>query len=766
MATITLKCALAAGIVAGLLCSRPAFSCGPFLEQAIFTYTVHPDLPLTSYAEGQLGILQPTYAQSYLYVAYRYLTGMGFNQEEKAALLALWDERLNPQADLWNPQASTAMKAWSDVRAQIAADGPQPRVDVFKALEARNGLFYYHVYVNCSADAFLTAARTLTERIGQFGADSIEVREWVRAQDQVFGNCSGARAIPAPAAPQSPEILQKDRAYQIAAAHFYAGELQVAERLFRDIAADPASPWRPLAPYLVARALLRQGSLIPRYHDVDKAKLTDAKHILTAILADENLQIIHPGTRRLLAVVRFRLEPNDRLHELAQSLVTPDIGPMLKQHLWDYTLLLDRVADTRDGPDVTTARRDEVTDWILTFQDTSPSALEHALGRWTATAALPWLVVSLAKVDVGHPRGRELLAAAEKVPQEAPAYATVTFHRLRLLAGAGRRDEARQQLDGLLAQGGLAVPPSARNLLLALRMKLARTLDELLTYAPRPPVAITYNIDGRELPENLETNERLKLIARDRPLFDGDAARILNRQLPLDTLRELVHRSILPTHLRRELAKAVLARSLLLREEDTTRSLVPVVKALVPELGPSLDEYRATTSREGRAFMGLFMLLRFPGLKPYVQENVGRLTPLDQIDQYRDNWWCALDASGSGTSREVDGLSTPLEVLYRSGQDQALEFLSAGQINAAQQELQRLASLGPAPNYLSQQMTAWGQKTTSDPRVPEALHLAVRATRYGCTDADTGKFSKAAFDLLHERYPKSPWAQKTKYWYK
>jgi hypothetical protein len=766
MATVTLKCVFAIGIVVGLLCSRPALSCGPFLEQAIFTYTLHPDVPLTSYAQGQLGILQPTYAQSYLYVAYRYLIGMGFHQDEQQALLALWNERLNPQADLWNPHASAAVKAWSEARARIADGGPPPQVNVFKTLEARNGRFYYHVYVNCPADAFLTAARTLTERIGQFGADSVEVREWVRAQDQVFSNCSGAGAIPAPAAPQSPEILQKDRAYQIAAAHFYAGDLTVAEGLFRDIADDPASPWRPLAPYLVARALLRQGSLIPRYHDVDKAKLAEAKQTLQAILADKNLQVIHPATSRLLAVVRFRLEPDERLHELAHSLLTPNIGPVLKQQLWDYTLLLDGVADARQGPDISAARRDEVTDWILTFQDTSPNALEHALGRWTTTAALPWLVASLAKVGGGHPRLPELLAAAEKVPREAPAFASVTFHRLRLLSGSGKQEVSRQQLDGLLSQAEPIFPPSARNLLLALRMQLARTLHEFLFYAPRVPVAITYNIDGRELPEDLETNERLKLIARDRPLFDGDATRVLNRRLPLDTLRELVHRSILPSHLRRELAMAVLTRSLLLREEDTTRDLVPVVKTLIPELGPSLDEYRATISREARAFTGLFMILRFPGLTPYVQDNVGRLTPLDQIDTYRDNWWCAVDAAGSGTSREADRLSAPLEVLYRTGQDPALEFLSPGQASAAQQELQRLASLGPAPNYLSQQVTAWGQKAPSDPRVPEALHLAVKATRFGCADADTGKFSKAAFDLLHERYPKSPWAQKTKYWYK
>jgi hypothetical protein len=766
MATITLQRLLIIGMVVGLLGSRPACGCGPFFEQAIFTYTLHPDVPLTSYAQGQLGILQPTYAQSYLYVAYRYLISMGFDQGQQAALLALWNERLNPQADLWNPNASPAVKAWFDARARIAAAGPPPPVNVFKALEARNGAFYYHEYVNCTADAFQTAALTLTARIGQFGVESVDVLDWVRAQDQVFGNCSGMRAIPAPAAPHSPEIFQKDRAYQIAAAHFYAGELAVAERLFRDIADDPASHWRPLAPYLVARTLLRQGSLVPRYGEVDAAKLSAAKQTLHAILDDKNLQLIHPATRRLLAVVRARLEPAERLRELTQSLLTPNNGPTLKQDLWDYTLLLDRVTDESHGADASAARRDDMTDWILTFQDTSPGALEHALERWRATPTVPWLVASLTKIDAGHPGHRDVVAAAENVSPEAPGFASVTFHRLRLLAAAGRRDEVRQQLDRLLSQGTLTFTPSGRNLLLALRMKLARTRDELMTYAPRLPVAITYNIDGRELPENVETNERLQLIAQDQPLFDADAARVFNRRLPLDTLREMVHRTVLPSHLRRELAMAVLTRSLIMKEEDTTRDLAPVVKTLIPELGPSLDEYRATVNRDARAFTGIFMLLRFPGLKPYVQDNVGRLTPIDQIDNYRDNWWCAPEPAALGTARDGDRLSAPLEILYRTAQDQAFEFLSASQVQAAQHELQRLASLGPAPNYLVQQVIAWAQRAGNDPRVPEALHLAVRATRFGCTDADTGTFSKAAFDLLHQRYPKSPWAQKTKYWYK
>ena len=766
MATIPLRWVLGIGMALGLVFSRPVLGCGPFFEQGIFSYTLHPDLPLNQFAQGQLGVLPPTYARSYLFVAYRHLSGMGYNEGEQKALLALWDERLHPQADLRSANPDAAVHAWHEARAQVVGGATPPPIKVFKALEARNGQVYFQLYVNCPADAFVTAARTLAERAAVWGPRSPEVREWVRTQDQVFENCAGTPRIPDPAAPHSPALLRADRAYQIAAAHFYAGNFAAAAQLFRDIAHDPTSPWRQLAPYLVARALLRQGGLVPRDDEVDTAPLTQAEQQLQAILGDQALQAIHPAAWRLWAIVRYRMAPEVRLHELAQRLLTPHLPETLKQDLWDYTLLLDRLMEERDKDRVSRARGDEVTDWILTFQDKTSGALEHALNRWAATSSHPWLVAALTKIGAGHAKVPELLAAAEKVPAEAPAFAAVTFHRVRLLAETGRRDEARQRLDGLLARDGTMFPPSGRNLLLALRMKLARNLEEFLTYAPRLPVAITYNFDGRELPAELESSERLKLIARDRPLFDADAVRVLNRRLPLGTLREAVHRDMLPTHLRRELAVATLVRSLLLGEEDTTRDLVPVVKQLAPELGPYLDEYRAATNKESRVLAGLFMILRFPGLKPYVQENIGRVIPLDQVDSYRDNWWCAVKSATPNHPREAERLSTPLESLYPDSQDEGFEFLRPGQTAAAQQELQRLAALGTAPNYLSQQVTAWGQRPSSDSRVPEALHLAVKATRVGCTDADTGKFSKAAFELLHQRYAKSPWAQKTQYWYK
>lgn len=59
-----------------------------------------------------------------------------------------------------------------------------------------------------------------------------------------------------------------------------------------------------------------------------------------------------------------------------------------------------------------------------------------------------------------------------------------------------------------------------------------------------------------------------------------------------------------------------------------------------------------------------------------------------------------------------------------------------------------------------------------DLEFPEALALTVRVTHLGYgwgddpkSNADNTSVSKAAFEFHHADYPKSPWAQKTRYYY-
>jgi len=66
---------------------------------------------------------------------------------------------------------------------------------------------------------------------------------------------------PAAAAANASVLLRQDRAYQIAAAQFYSSRFAPARSSFQAIAQDATSPWRGVARYLIARALIREAFL-------------------------------------------------------------------------------------------------------------------------------------------------------------------------------------------------------------------------------------------------------------------------------------------------------------------------------------------------------------------------------------------------------------------------------------------------------------------------------------------------------------------------
>jgi tetratricopeptide (TPR) repeat protein len=767
---ITGRTCLVVTCLLGVVLYRPQLlsSCGPFFARAAFIYTVHPDFPLEKFAAGELGVLQPTYARSYLVVAYRYLTGTGFNAAEQKVLVALWRDRLVSTVEA---NAEEWTKIWLEARSKVPGIAAVSSINVFRSWGK------FSNYLNCPEDAFKTAASTLHRLQERFGPESLAVHAWVQAQDVVFAKCSdGANLTLQPATdPQ----LQADSAYQMATAQFYSGNFDAAIEAFESIAKDTNSPWRSLAPYLAARALVRKATLGAEEGQVDRAVLEQAEAQVRQILADSEQRAMHPAARRLLQFVHFRLTPTSLLHELAQAVLKKDAPMTLQQDLADYTLLLDKhlgaQADAQasispaSAASATAIKDEALSDWIVTFQGTDQEALAHALAQWEKTSALPWLVAALTKLDTSHAKAAQLVTAATQIQPTSPAFASVAFHRARLLLQAGKQDEVRTYLDTILARGTDVFPVSAVNFLRAVRMQVARNLDEFLTYAQRLPSGITYDEDGRELPTQLfgvatgDVTESLPASAMQAH-FDADATRLFNQAVPVSMRKEAVRHPSLAAHLRRELALATWIEAVLLDQVAVAQELAVVVAEQVPELKPYLDAYVAAPENATKKFAAVYLMLKYPGTRPYVDEGIGRPTPLNQIDNYRDNWWCALKEKDKETNAEAD--NRPGNPLPKMGREAgALDFLTAAQKAAAQAEVQKLHTLDTAPNYLVAQVLAWAKRTPNDPRVPEALHLAIRSTRYGCTDTKTTQFSKQAFQVLHKQYPQSSWAQQTKYWY-
>jgi hypothetical protein len=749
------KVVVTLALMASFVCLFPSrtSACGPFFTDAIFVFTKHPDFPLEQFAGGKLGIVTPTWARSYLVVAYRVLSDTPLSDNEAKAVKSLWDDRLS----LTDTEDDSGSRNWIEARKKVPGATAITEVQTFRNREKPHE---YEEFLNCQQDAFQTATATLDERIKKYGADSNQVRDWLAAEDIVFADCHEGNHMPEPATDQDP-LVRADRAYQTAAANFYATNYDQAKQQFDAIAKDKNSPYRIVSPYLAARAMLRKGSFAENSGDAI-APLSEAQDRLNAILKDSSLQRSHHAAARLLNLTRLRLHPEEKLHELARVISKRDASADFKQNVWDYTVLLDKLTgddDTGKKPQFPAGiGSDDLTDWIIAIQSESDRVAGHSIERWQKTKSVAWLVAAMVNADAKDARLNELLSAAAAVNPSSPAFVSLAFHHVRLLKEAHRGQEARALLDKVLSGDKQQWPASAVNLFLGERMLMAQSPDEFLQTAQREAAGFSDNDDGREIP--IEQKEAAQTANGAKFFFDLDAANVFNKVMPVAMINDSAHSKLLPLNLRKDVAQAAFSRAALLDDRESANQAAAVLQEFYPQTKEFLTAYQRATTPEARRFAAAFLSLKFPGLRPFVQAGIGRTTGVEEIDSYRDNYWCAeppTPQSGALSDDDPQEANKKRPVV-------APEFLKSAQSIGARQ-LAALQALGTAPNYLCRIAIEWAEKSPNDPRSPEALHLAVRSTRYGCTDKETGRWSKAAFDLLHRRYPNTNWARATKYWF-
>jgi hypothetical protein len=306
--------------------ASPARACGPFTIDPIFVFRESPDLPFEEFTRGKLGIIKPTFGRKTLVIAYRYLNGSSFNEQEQAALV----EALRGKAS--EEDGGEALKAWIAARKELLKENEElPEIYAERKYEG------YDFFPNCAKNAFEVATTTLKDRVASYGSDNRNVRDWIAAQDIVFRNCSNGASIPEPVS--GPQWLRKDRDYQIAAAYFYSLNFDEAHRRFEMIADDIETPWRETARYLTARTLVRQASLTKDEsfkHDLyEKAEVE-----LQALIGQSGP--FQKSARRFLGLIQYRLRPEERVQELSRKLATYGSNEDLRQDLIDYVWLLDR----------------------------------------------------------------------------------------------------------------------------------------------------------------------------------------------------------------------------------------------------------------------------------------------------------------------------------------------------------------------------------------------------------------------------------------
>lgn len=452
------------------------------------------------------------------------------------------------------------------------------------------------------------------------------------------------------------------------------------------------------------------------------------------------------------------------------------------------------------------------------------AAAQHVRHRAEATKSLAWIVAdamwsttdnTLAAGTLSNLESKLAVCAAGQA--ELLALPLLRYHvaRVRIMADSGfyswdRRGAAHidqlRTLDPdtrsaatqfLMAVYGNAAqyPPSESNDA-AMRRLLSTSLEEFL------PVQDPY-----------ET-------------IDGFSA-VIN-MLPVRILVQIAAGDTLSEKQRATIARMAWTRAYLLKDESVLRQATELLSKLNPGLSQLVDAYRGAWTAEGRNRAALMLLLKAPSMQllmPARQdlgwrygdtmdryaEGPGRwswfLTPEETVKESIElfwadagnrndrNWWCRTHMVRLQARLERDFYNQPLALApdqwarqwsdprahptystrvtsYLS--DRRTKFLAEHPVLQLVdwEELGKLSKVPAAPNYLTHAVIAWVNDASwldrwlYEDEMAEALALAVRTTRFGCSnDGPNRTDSLAAYRLLHQRFPDSEAAKRTRYWY-
>ncbi|MBS0638853.1 MAG: hypothetical protein JSS43_03210 [Proteobacteria bacterium] len=703
-----------------------------------------------AFYKGNPGILMGRAPWPRLFAGWRMLQGMPVGAQAGAALSL-------PCCGGDNAGIAAATQAWLKARSAVpgAVAIRNDYIDVYRPVRD------FMAVQTCFPDAFDTAQRTLADRVAKNGASTPWVKVWLDGQDIVFANCSSDADLP-PLDPKAPDWLKRDRAYQAAAVALYRRDFAKAQQLFDAIAADAASPWRSMAPYLAARAAVT--AALPTQ---DPELYANARRRLIALAPPTAYG--HVDLITLAGALDFRDRSEARRRELARMLTAATLPPNVAADFKDSRRLgqsppgepayLDWLAVFGREPDQTD------TAWFEHFGTdnvwkTDADALDHARGRWAEQKQPPWLLAALAWSDPGA-AATELTEAAKAIPPDNPAYLTALYHRFRLDNGSDT-GALRAELDTALARTDLS--QTTRNLLLAERTMVAHDLGDLTRLAPRTSPCLAEDGNPKGCLVEMFGLESLPY-SPNRPdvRFGDDAIAVIDR-LPLPARQRLAQDETLPAPLRLDVALTSWTRAVLMQDVGTAQRLTTVLQTLLPQLEAEWKAFLAAKTPEDRRFAAWFVLVKMPGLDVDLGGTYTR--PQGAVADFEGHWhdWLYAPVSAAAVpAPEVKGdvvcygMCGPGIFPFRLP---AFVQASAGAV--ARERGQYQPANQKTAGSVWEDLLAYAKAHPKDPRSPEALYWLIRVSRFG---SGHNRSSYRAYVLLQARYKGSTWAQKSKYFY-
>ena len=610
---------------------------------------------------------------------------------------------------------------------------------------------------NCRPDAFDTASSTFLERRSRYGSDSVELERWLDAQIAVFRQCDADVGEPlAEPASDWQAIERHDRRYQIAAWHFYRQRyLQAAER-FERIGATAGSPWRDLARYLVPRSLARHASIKTpwvvenyRWRPSEKRErhLKDALARFKALAADGDYLARFPSVRTQMKRMQVALGDTTHIGDFERRLIE-EPSSVDPNDIHDFDRSARFVHSSASRPEEyrrwlghATDMKDILDSWGYGGQSSASSIFD----AWRDNPTPPYLYLALNMANGRSRREdlRQLLAQSNGHTPETPGYVAMLTHRLRV-AGL-LRDEAlmRDMKAELARQAASATTTAAAN---SIRLRMARAaIDarEYVRWASLLPIDLPWSDEtARRLP-----TDRYQRVTRKTRLFPREAANVINTLYTLPMLLDALTAPEMSDYQRSRLAIAAWLKALFAGELDLAVDIADTIGETAPHLAEAMDGFKAATDKR---FEAAWIVLHHPGFSPLIQPGVGRTDfaepAADRIGVSMSdyNWWCMYET----------------EVLIPAG---AVPYF-ARDPNGERPLLQTVRLPSSAAGFFGPWAIGYAKDNLDDPRVPQALHRVVFATRHSCASGP-GSVSRSAYAMLHKHFPDSEWTKKTPHWY-
>jgi hypothetical protein len=163
---------------------------------------------------------------------------------------------------------------------------------------------------------------------------------------------------------------------------------------------------------------------------------------------------------------------------------------------------------------------------------------------------------------------------------------------------------------------------------------------------------------------------------------------------------------------------------------------------------------------------------------------VDSYSDLDPYDHNDKNWWCPFEPDRQLLQLRADFDQVAGQTVAEHQSDDVKAVLDPEIVKSLEtkreaalkqhpvieainwKELAALAKAPSAPKLLATRAIAWGKASKGDDGAPEALALAVKATRYGCNWHGGHKaYSQPAQQLLQAKFGNTEWAKQTPYYF-